>query len=255
MIGFPDLSLLQLALCFLVTVFAGFTKGVTGFALPMIMIAGMSNFIDPELAIASIVVPTFVGNFWQAARQGPLASWESFKSHRILILTTLIGIYVFAQVLAGLPLGSMLILLAVMIFVASLVQIIGFRITIRPQFRKIGGFIAGLIAGFFGSISGTWGPPTTIYLLAIDTPKAEQTRTMGITFGLGALVFWLAHQRSGLITPSALGLSVFLLIPMFIGLALGVRAQDRIDQATFRKATLWVLLIASLNIFRKALAL
>ncbi len=253
MISFPDLPLSYLILCFLVTVFAGFTKGVTGFALPMIMISGMANFLNPELAIASIVVPTFVGNLWQALRQGPRELWESLKKFRILIITTLAGIFVFAQILAGLKLNTLLVILGLSIFTASFIQIIGFQITIRPERQKIGAFITGLIAGFFGSISGTWGPPTMIYLLAINTPKAEQTRVAGISFGLGALMFWIAHQSSGLVTPEALGLSVFLLIPMFIGLFMGARAQDRINQTTFRKVTLWVLLIASLNILRKAL--
>ncbi len=253
MISFPDISTFYLLLCFIVAVFAGFTKGVTGFALPMILISGMANFLHPELAIASIVVPTFVGNAWQALRQGPRELWSSLQKHAILIITTLAGIFIFAQLLGGLKLQLLLILLGSSIFLASFIQIIGVEIKIKPQNRKIGAFITGTIAGFFGSISGTWGPPTMIYLLAINTPKAEQTRTAGISFGLGALMFWIAHQRSGLVTPEALGLSFYLLIPMFIGLFLGARAQDKIDQATFRKVTLWVLLLASLNILRKAM--
>lgn len=253
MIGFPDISPFYLALCFLITVFAGFTKGVTGFALPMIMISGMANFLNPELAIASIVLPTFVANIWQAMRQGPRELWESLKKHALLIGTTLICIFLFAQILGSLKLNTLLMLLGLAIFTASFVQIIGFQFHIEPQNQKIGAVITGIIAGFFGSISGTWGPPTMIYLLAIDTPKAEQTRTAGISFGLGAVMFWIAHSRSGLVTSEALGLSLFLLIPMFIGLFMGAKAQDKIDQTTFRKITMWVLLIASLNIFRKAL--
>ena len=42
-------------------------------------------------------------------------------------------------------------------------------------------------------------------------------------------------------------------VPGLIGLWAGFRISDRIDQATFRKATLWVLLIAGLNLLRKAL--
>jgi uncharacterized protein len=35
-------------------------------------------------------------------------------------------------------------------------------------------------------------------------------------------------------------------------LVLGTRMQNKVDQAVFRNITLWVLLVASLNIMRKA---
>ncbi len=252
MIAFPDFPISYWVLCFLVTLFAGFTKGVTGFALPMIMVSGMASFLPAETAIAAMVVPTLVGNGWQALRQGRKAAVESFRTHWILILSTLIFIFVFAQILGGLEIRVLMMVLGASIVFVSLLQIIGFHLSIRPERRKLGAVITGIIAGFFGSIAGTWGPPTIIYLLAIGTPKKEQVRVCGILFGLGALVFWIAHQRSGIITSETMGLSFVLLIPMFIGLFLGLRAQDKIDQATFRKIILWVLLLAGLNILRKA---
>lgn len=237
----------------LVTVFAGFTKGVTGFALPLIMVSGMSTFIDPRLAIASVVIPTFVGNAWQGLRQGPKAAWQAINKYRVLVATTLAMIYICAQLIEGLAFQSLFLLLGVVIFVVSVVQLLGLQLTLAPRHHTLGAVVAGSVAGFFGAIAGTWGPPTIIYLLAIGTEKAEQVRIAGISFGLGALVFWVAHQHSGLITPQALGLSVLLLAPMFIGLALGTHMQHRIDQAVFKRITLWVLLVASLNIMRKAL--
>lgn len=233
--------------------FAGFTKGVTGFALPLIMVSGMSTFIDPRLAIASVVVPTFVGNMWQGLRQGPKAAWHAVVKYRLLVGTTLGMIYVCAQLIEGLAFQSLFLLLGVVIFIVSLVQLLGFNIKLDPRHHNMGAIVAGSVAGFFGAIAGTWGPPTIIYLLAIGTEKSEQVRIAGISFGLGALMFWVAHQHSGLITPQALGLSVALLIPMFLGLSLGTSMQHRIDQAVFKRITLWVLLVASLNIMRKAL--
>ena len=217
------------------------------------MVSGMSTFIDPRLAIASVVVPTFVGNMWQGLRQGHKAAWQAVVKFRVLVITTLSMIYICAQLIEGLAFQSLFLLLGVVIFTVSAVQLLGVNITLGPKQHTVGALVAGSVAGFFGAIAGTWGPPTIIYLLAIGTEKAEQVRIAGISFGLGAMVFWVAHQHSGLITPQALGLSVGLLVPMFIGLALGTYMQNRIDQAVFKRITLWVLLIASLNIMRKAL--
>jgi uncharacterized protein len=253
MIPFPDLPIALLLWAASVTVFAGFTKGITGFALPLIMVSGMSTFIDPRLAIASVVIPTFVANAWQGLQQGTTAAWEAVVKFRVLLVTTLSMIYISAQLIEGLAFQSLFLLLGSVIFVVSVVQLMGLNLKLAPKQRTVGAIVAGCIAGFFGAIAGTWGPPTIIYLLAIGTEKTEQVRIAGISFGLGALVFWVAHQHSGLITPPALVFSVALLLPMFIGLNLGRRLQHRINQAVFRKITLWVLLLAALNIMRKAL--
>jgi hypothetical protein len=53
-----------------VTLFAGFVKGAIGFAMPLIMISGLSLFIDPLIAIAGIILPIVMSNFLQAIRFG-----------------------------------------------------------------------------------------------------------------------------------------------------------------------------------------
>ena len=253
MTSLPDLDIWKFALCALVTLFAGFTKGVTGFALPMIMVSGMAMFIDPKLAIATIVVPAMVGNLWQAMQQGWREALTTLKKYKLLIGTTLVMIFVHAQWINYLNFNTLLMLLGFAIAGISLVQILGVNFKIKPENKTIGAFITGQIAGFFGAIAGTWGPPTIIYLLAVDTPKQEQVRVAGIAFGLGAVMFWIAHGKSGLVTGEALGLSIALLVPMAIGLYAGNQAQGKIDQKIFRQITLWVLLIAGLNILRKAM--
>lgn len=253
MIAFPDLTTGMIIAASLVTCFGAFTKGVSGFALPMIMVSGMALFLDPRLAIAAIVIPTFIANLWQAVRHGWRAALDALREFRLLIGTTLVMIYIHAQWIGNLPLERLLALLGASIALISLVQLIGFQLILRPGLHRLGAFITGQIAGFFGAISGTWGPPTIIYLLAIDTEKTLQTRVAGISFGLGALMFAIGHRRSGIISAEALGLSLFLLLPMAIGLYFGARAQAKIDQALFRKITLLILLFAGANLLRKAL--
>lgn len=252
MLALPEIGFPFFTLAFLVALIAGFVKGVTGFAMPMILVSGMAMFLDPRLAIAAIAIPTIVSNFWQAMQNGGQAMLRSLWRHRPLIGATLVMIYVNAQWVGRLDVILLLKILGFAIFFIALVQILGFRPKINPARQNLWALLAGAIAGFFGAIAGTWGPATVIYLLAIGTPKSEQTRVSGISFGLGAVVFWIAHQRSGLITPEALGLSIIILPPMIFGLWLGARANDRIDQETFRKAVLWVLLIAALNLLRRA---
>ena len=56
------MSLGAFALAVTITFFGGFVKGVVGFALPLIMISGLSTFLDPQLALAGIILPIVAAN-------------------------------------------------------------------------------------------------------------------------------------------------------------------------------------------------
>ena len=64
-----------------------------------------------------------------------------------------------------------------------------------------------------------------------------------------------AHIGSGVLRAETLPLSAAMVVPALLGIWIGFRLQDRFDQATFRKITLWVLLIAGLNLIRRGVML
>jgi len=109
----------------------------------------------------------------------------------------------------------------------------------------------GAFAGFIGGLSGIWGPPTVAYLTAINTPKAEQMRVQGVIFGMGAVVLFFAHIKSGIVSAQTMPFSAMLVVPAVIGMMMGQRLQDRIEQAMFKRLTLIVLLVGGLNLIRK----
>ena len=92
-----------------------------------------------------------------------------------------------------------------------------------------------------------------LYLTALDTPKKEQMRVQGVIYGLGAVLLFFAHIGSGVLRAETAPFSVLLVVPALIGMVAGGYLQDRIDQATFRRVTLAVLLVAGLNLLRRGL--
>ena len=114
--------------------------------------------------------------------------------------------------------------------------------------------IGGELAGGRGGVSGGWGPQTVLYLTALDLPKAESVRVQGVIYGVGGIALLLAHLKSGVLNAQTLPLSLLMVLPATLGMALGFRVQDRLDQARFRRWTLVVLVLAGLNLVRKAVA-
>ena len=58
----PELGLDIWILAVLITVFAGFVKGAVGFAMPLIMVSGLTQLLDPRLAVAAIILAAGQGS-------------------------------------------------------------------------------------------------------------------------------------------------------------------------------------------------
>ncbi|MFQ6553514.1 sulfite exporter TauE/SafE family protein [Aestuariibius insulae] len=247
------MTLGTLLLAGLVTGLGGFVKGAVGFAMPLVMISGMGIFLDPELVVAGIVLPIVVSNGLQIARGGLGAALQAARDFRVYIVLVCTFILISAQFLTRIPTEAMFLVLGIPVVVLCAIQLSGIRLTIPPGRKGIFSVIAGTISGILGGLAGTWGPPTVLYLLALDTPKARQMVVQGVIYGLGSVALLVGHLQSGVLNRETVPFSALLLIPAVIGMWIGFRVQDRLDQEKFRRATLFVLLIAGLNLIRRGL--
>ncbi|MCV6825900.1 MULTISPECIES: sulfite exporter TauE/SafE family protein [Halocynthiibacter] len=250
---FPELGFLPFVFACLITVIAGFVKGATGFAMPMIMISGLASILSAEAALAALILPTVVTNAAQALRQGFGSALESAKKYRLYLGLVLVFILGSAQLVSILPQKLLFILIGAPITLFSVTQIMGWTLQIRPEHKRRAEIIIGSFAGFVGGLSGVWGPPTVAYLTALNTEKREQIRIQGVIYGLGAVALLLAHIKSGVFNADSAPFSALMLVPAMIGMWVGVKVQDRLDQAKFKKVTLFVLMIAGLNLVRRGL--
>ncbi len=241
-----------LALCLGITLLAGVVKGVVGFAMPMIMISGMGSVVGPELALAGLILPTLVTNGMQALRQGPAAAWGSVTRFRTFLLVGLVFMLISAQLVSVMPVWLLLAMIGGPVAAFATAQLLGWKGDLPGGPSRKLEIGIGAFAGFIGGMSGVWGPPVVAYLTALSTEKREQMRIQGVIYGLGAVALTGAHAVSGVLNARSVWFSLLLIVPAVIGMWIGGSVQDRIDQSLFRKVTLFVLLIAALNLLRRA---
>jgi uncharacterized membrane protein YfcA len=249
---FPDLAPSALLLAATVACFAGVVKGLSGFAMPMILISGLSLFLPPQIALAGLILPTLVTNVMQALRQGLAAAWASAARFRLFLLAGLIFLLISAQLVALLPAKILFLIIGLPVTAFALLQLSGRVFRLAPDNRRAEAAV-GAVSGFIGGLSGVWGPPTVAYLTALDLPKADHVRAQGVIYALGALALFGAHLQSGILGTATLPFSALLILPAVAGMMLGQRIQDRIDQKQFRRVILFVLLVAGLNLVRRGL--
>ena len=248
---FGDLGALTLGFALIVGLVGGIVKGVVGFAMPMIMVSGLSSVMPPEWALAALILPTLVTNVFQALRQGLGAAWDSTRRFKVFLMTGGVALVLAAQLVRSLPPTALFLIIGLPVVAFALLQLSGRALTLPGTSRRIEAGV-GLFAGIMGGLSGIWGPPTVAYLTATNTAKADQMRVQGVIYGLGSVALLLAHLQSGVLRAETAPLSALMVLPALIGMVIGVAIQDRIDQVMFRKVTLWVLLVVGLNLIRRA---
>lgn len=234
--------------------FAGVVKGITGFAMPMILISGMGSFLPAETALAGLILPTLVTNLWQAVRQGPAAAWGSARLHWRYLAIALFCLVISAQFVTRLPGTTLFLILGIPVTIFALLQLIGWRPRIDPERRRTAEFGVGMFAGTIGGLSGVWGPPTVLYLTALNVAKTEHVRVQGVVYGAGSIALALAHLKSGILDTEGFAFSTLLVLPAVFGMTIGFAIQDKLDQERFRWAILIVLTIAGLNLVRRGLS-
>ncbi|WP_298849603.1 sulfite exporter TauE/SafE family protein [uncultured Ruegeria sp.] len=249
---FSILSPQELLLAMAIAFAAGWIKGMVGFAMPMVMVSGLNSFLPPGLTLAGLILPTLVTNGLQALRGGGTAAIASIRRFRVFLIVGGLFLLLSAQLVTLVPGSVFLLLIGGFVSVFALLQVLGFRMALNRPSNVVEAVVGG-VAGFVGGMSGVWGPPTVTYLTALNTPKTEQIRIQGVIYGLGAVLLLVAHLGSGILRAETLPFSAALILPAMAGMWVGVKLQDRIDQASFRKATLFVLLVAGLNLLRRGL--
>lgn len=235
-----------------ITMFGGFVKGTVGFALPLIMISGLSAILPPQVALAALLMPATLTNMWQALRQGLGPALGSLRAHWPFITIGLGVMAASAQVVLAVPQWAFFAIIGVPVVVYSALQLMGVPIRVPAHRRGLATGLFGVMAGVMGGFSAVFGPPTVAYLISLDTEKVEQVRVQGMMFFLGNVILFGAHLRSGVLNADTLPFSTLMLIPAFAGMWLGFRMQDRLNRDQFLRATLVVLLIAGLNLVRRA---
>ena len=236
-----------------IALFAGVVKGAVGFAMPMILISGLGTFLAPEVAIAAMILPTVGSNILQAVRAGLKQAFHAMRAHRLYLAIVLVMIMGSAQLVRFVPGNVIFLLIGTPITLFALTQLLGWRPKIAEHMRRRAEIGVGLFAGFIGGIAGSWGPPTVLYLTALNTPKREAVQIQGVVYGAGSLVLLAAHLNSGVFAGERVTLSALLCIPAGLGMLAGFWLQDRLDQERFRQLTLIVLVVAGANLIRRGL--
>ena len=229
---------------------AGIVKGIIGFALPMILITGLSVFIPIEQALASLILPTIITNFIQSFTISKSSFFNTIINYKIFLFFSSIFLILSSQFYLLFSAESIMGFIGIILFAYTFSQILGFQLKFtNNDFLTV---IIGSINGVLGGISGIWGPLTVSYLMSLKIEKNEQIKVQGIMYSLGSILLLIGHLYSGIFNKYTFSLSIALVPLCIAGLFIGSIIRNKIKQNTFKTFTLIMILIASINLIKKA---
>lgn len=240
-----------LALIAAVMVAAGFVKGVTGLGLPLVSIGFMSFFLSIRESLGIMILPLMLTNIWQVIDvRGGLSPLKRFWP---LLITMLVFLGVGAQLVVMLDSTWLYLAVGVMVSVFTALGLLHPTLRLPPKGEKPVGVGIGALAGICGGMGGIWGPPISMYLIALDLKKNEFIGTVGLVWFLGSIPLCAFYVMNGVLGSNNVYYSLAACVPSFAGLWVGQHIRRRIPQDTFRKVLMATLFVIGLNLIRRAI--
>lgn len=229
-----------MALLALVVAVAGCVRGVTGFGGAMVISPILAVIIGPQAAVMTALVMEAFAPLPLLPRAVRMTDWKTMGP-------------IIAAVFVLAPIGGTLLThtnpttmrkaIAVILAVFSSLLLLGIKPRLGSSLRVL--FGVGSVGGILVGATGMGGPPAIMYLLGRGGPVPQVRAnlmvyvTLSSVAGLAAMSLAGGLNRSTLIT--AIGL-----VPVFMGASwLAAKSSANIDETTFRRATLLVLLSVS----------
>ena len=229
---------------------AGVVKGLTGLGLPIVAVGVLAHFTDPRTAISLIIFPIFLSNIWQMRRQGNFRG--ALRNYWPLALSLMLFLAVTVVSTNKLDSGWLLLLIGFVIAGFSLVSLGYTPPALPPRLDRAAQIGTGTVAGFLGGLTGIWGPPLVMYLLASRVDKEEFVRASGLLLFAGGIPLAAGYVYAGQFDGDRALLSLGMVVPTLLGFAVGEALRRHLDTEQFRKLILLFFLVVGLNLIRRA---
>jgi uncharacterized membrane protein YfcA len=214
---------------------------MVGFGFPALATPAMVLFMDGRTVIGMLILPNFVMDAIQTFRNPGLI--DTIKRQAVLSFFSIIGTFMGTWFLVNLSPRTFVLILGAFVLTFVTVNLSKVSFKVAPRWERLCSPFVGLVAGIIGGVTNVPGLPLVLYFYALGMQKAEFVRSVAMTFMIMKGAQFVAAIHFGLMDGRIFGLSVVATILALGTFWLGLKAQDRVDQAAFNKVVLGLLAV------------
>jgi len=224
------------------TFFGGIVTGLAGFAMGLVVSGVWLHILTPAQTAMLIVSYGLVTQSYNIWRVRHALRWR-------LVVPFILGGVV------GVPIGTLLLAYInpadVRIGVGVLLIAYSAYFLVRPHFRPIhagvtADFGVGALNGVLGGMTGLAGPIITIWCQMRGWSKDQQRAVFQPVIISAFAITAISLAVAGTVTVELAKIYVYGLLPLAAGLWLGLRLYGHLNENTFRKVILVLLLLSGL---------
>ncbi len=240
----------QILLLVIALAFAGLVKGVTGMGLPLLATPILASVFGARPAVIIMSIPIFATNLLliYEGRRGV----SVFRDVWVVALAGAFGVIVGLMLLVRIDQNVLALLIAalVLVFLARRDRLLGKDPqTIR---MRVIGPVVGWFSGVLNGTTSIASPLLATYLHARHLSAREFVVSLALVFQVFSTVQILGLWALGLYDPPMVTTGVLGLVPTLAATAIGAKLRYRLDNATFRRVIVVLLLISALNLVHQA---
>lgn len=224
---------LTLVFIVLVVTLAGFVQGLVGFGSGLVMVPILVIFIPPRVLVPVVLLHGLVLN-WTLT----LGSRRHLQIKRTLPILAggIIGIPTGAALLLFLPQSYLKLMIGIVVVLFGCALLMGASVKVRKEGAL--SFPLGIASGILNGSISLSGPPIILFFANQKLVKESFRANLVFYFFALNIVTTLVFLFTGLITNEVLFLFLILLPVALIGTFIGSRISKKVDQRTFRRIAL-----------------
>ncbi len=233
------------------TCVGGFVSGIAGFAFGLVALTFWVWQIDPKLLAPMVVFGSFVA---QSLSVGVVRRSFDWKRLTPFLIGGALGVPVGAALLGVVNITMFRLTVGLILIVYCSSMLLMTNVKPCAAGGRLADGVAGLIGGVMGGLAGLTGPAPTLWCTVRGWDKDTQ-RCIFQSFNLGmqaiALVtYWL----NGTLTPTVGKVFALMFPAVIIPTLVGARLYKRINEVTFRRIVLGLLLLSGVVLLGSTLA-
>jgi len=234
-------SIAAIVLAFLL---GGGVKGLAGMGLPAVTVAVLTFAFGLPAAMALMIVPGLLTNFWQATSGGH--AWPALRRILPFLLASLCTIWFGTGLLVTMDSSWLVFVLGMILTVYALVNLLGFVVNISRAHERWIGPLFGAVNGVTTGMTGVTSTPSVIYLNGLGMKRDMMVQAMGLLFFISYIVLSGALWLRGLLNTEIGLISVAAVIPALVGMEIGRRLRSYTTESSFKRVLNYVLLAMGL---------
>jgi len=223
-----------------VILLAAVVRGYSGFGFSAIVVTGLTLALPPAEVVPIALLLEIAASLGMLRYVRTEISWHLV---RWLLLGAALGMPAGFLLLGAVPADAMRVVISLLVLALSLLIWCGFRL--RGASGGGGTFATGVVSGVANGSAAIGGLPVVVFLLSTATGAAMTRATLIFYFMVGDIYGTAVAATHGLVVGETLARAGVLLLPLYLGVALGNRRFLKSPPETFRRLALLLLMALS----------